>query len=199
MTPIRDATSLPGGPAPSDLLSAPSCVRSGRNPHEVATQFEALLLKNMVESMRKTTMPEDEQSGGQLVEQLIDDALAGHLPKSAGIGLASFHHGVGVAQDVLVLVDRVLLQTQRRELGEASVCKAGLHDQLEPLRHVGRGEQLGELFVDALRRDDRQALAHPSDRLPSTALPRLRIVPRNAGDDRVERWRDRRARRECRR
>lgn len=88
MTTINDAMRAPGGPG-SDLLSAPSGVRSGRNPKEVATQFEALLLRNMVESMRKTTTQEDEQSGGQLVEHLIDDALAGHLAKSGGIGLAS--------------------------------------------------------------------------------------------------------------
>jgi len=96
VSPIRDAISpgpsalQPGDPARSDLLSAPSGVRSGRNPHEIATQFEAMLLKNMVEAMRKTSMSDDDQTGGQLVDHLIDDALANHLAKSGGIGLASF-------------------------------------------------------------------------------------------------------------
>lgn len=90
MKAIGTTPSAPTAPVTSDLLGSPSGTRSGRNPHEVATEFEALLLRSMVESMRKTTTAEDEQPGGQLVEHLIDDALAGHLAKSGGIGLASF-------------------------------------------------------------------------------------------------------------
>jgi Rod binding domain-containing protein len=79
----------PVGPAMPDVLGDPSGLRSGRDPKEVATQFEALLLKNLVEAMRATT-GEPEASGGQLVDHLIDDALAGHLARSGGVGLAAF-------------------------------------------------------------------------------------------------------------
>ncbi len=89
MRPVSGGEHRPIAPGGADLLADPSGMRSGRNPQEVATQFEALLLKSLVEAMRATT-GETEQSGGQLVDHLIDDALAGHLARSGGVGLASF-------------------------------------------------------------------------------------------------------------
>jgi len=59
----------------------------------VATQFEALLLRNMVAALRKGASWESEESGGQLVDHLIEDALANHLAKSGGIGLAALVAG----------------------------------------------------------------------------------------------------------
>jgi flagellar protein FlgJ len=56
---------------------------------ETAREFEALLLKQLVSAMRATTMTEEE-SGGQLVDHLLEDGLASHLARSGGIGLGDY-------------------------------------------------------------------------------------------------------------
>lgn len=58
---------------------------------KVAQEFEALMLSRMVESMR-TTVPESglfpRGSGQQLYDHMMDQALADHLSKSGGLGIA---------------------------------------------------------------------------------------------------------------
>lgn len=47
------------------------------------------MLRQMVEALRKATrMGDEEESGQQMTEHLIEDALANHLAKAGGIGLA---------------------------------------------------------------------------------------------------------------
>jgi hypothetical protein len=81
------------------------------------------------------------------------------------VRLGVLHDGVGVTQDVLVLVHRVLFQSEGQQLGEELLREAGLDDELEPERGLLREQQLVELVADPLRRDDRQAFAHPLDRV----------------------------------
>jgi Rod binding domain-containing protein len=64
----------PGSPSPGEL-------------EKVSQEFEALLMRQMVEAMRKTTGAE-ESEGNQMVDHLIEDSLANHLARSGGIGLA---------------------------------------------------------------------------------------------------------------
>src|SRR5690606_37895955 len=54
----------------------------------VATEFEAMMLRGMVEAMHRSARIADEEAGGQLVDHLIVDALADNLAKAGGIGLA---------------------------------------------------------------------------------------------------------------
>jgi hypothetical protein len=77
-----------------------------------------------------------------------------------GIGLASLHHGIGVAEDILVFVNRVLLQPQRRKLGEDQIREARPDRELQPPRRHRRHQQLVELVADPLRRHDLDPLAH---------------------------------------
>jgi len=61
---------------------------------KASQEFEALLLRQMVEAMRKTVGAE-ESSGNQLTDHLIDTALADHLASSGGIGLSETLAGLG--------------------------------------------------------------------------------------------------------
>lgn len=56
---------------------------------DAAVEFEAVMLRQMVEALRKATkMGGEEESGQQMTDHLIEDALANHLAKAGGIGLA---------------------------------------------------------------------------------------------------------------
>lgn len=55
---------------------------------EAAQEFEAVMLRQMVEAFRRAARTGDEEEGSQMTEHLIEDALAGHLAKAGGIGLA---------------------------------------------------------------------------------------------------------------
>jgi Rod binding domain-containing protein len=75
----------PGEPAENDGRPDPEAVR------ETAREFESLLLKQLVAAMRATTMDDEENpSGGQLVDHLIEEGLANHLARSGGIGLGDY-------------------------------------------------------------------------------------------------------------
>jgi Rod binding domain-containing protein len=59
------------------------------NVRDMAQQFEAVMLRQMIEAMRSSTrMGGEDESGSQMTEHLIEDALANHMAKSGGIGLA---------------------------------------------------------------------------------------------------------------
>lgn len=56
---------------------------------DAAVEFEAVMLRQMVEALRKATkVGGEEESGHQMTDHLIEDALANHLAKAGGIGLA---------------------------------------------------------------------------------------------------------------
>lgn len=58
---------------------------------KVAQEFEALMLSKMVESMRKTVPKSGlfpKSSGQNLYDHMMDQALAEHLSKSGGLGIA---------------------------------------------------------------------------------------------------------------
>jgi flagellar protein FlgJ len=85
-SPMTPPVSLLGAPA---LTSPRAAVPDDDAVRETARQFEALLLKQLVAAMRATTMSEEE-SGGQLVNHLLEDGLANHLAQSGGIGLGDY-------------------------------------------------------------------------------------------------------------
>ena len=58
------------------------------NVRDAAREFEAVMLRQMVEALRSATKMGEEESGNQMTDHLIDDALANHLAKAGGIGLA---------------------------------------------------------------------------------------------------------------
>lgn len=72
----------------SPVLGNPSGLRNG-DVRQAAQEFEAVMLRQMVEALRKAArMGGEEESGHQLADHLIEDALASHLARSGGIGLA---------------------------------------------------------------------------------------------------------------
>ena len=68
-------------------------------------------------------------------------------------------HGDGVAEHVLVAVDRIVLEAQRRQLGQEVLGEAGVDEEPQPGRRAVDDDQLVQLVADALRRHDRQAVA----------------------------------------
>jgi Rod binding domain-containing protein len=85
-------------PAPSSDAQAPGGavgreIGGTRQPgvKEVASEFEALLLQQLVAAMREGTTAEGEGGpGSQLVDHFIEQGLAGHLASAGGIGLARY-------------------------------------------------------------------------------------------------------------
>lgn len=69
---------------------AATFTRPGDEPDlaEVATQFEALLMKQLVVAMRDSVKLGGESEPNVMTEHLIEDALATHLAQSGGVGLA---------------------------------------------------------------------------------------------------------------
>ena len=87
------------------------------------------------------------------------------------------HHCEGVAVHVLVPVDRILLQPERRQLGEELVGELRLHRQIQTFGGAGRRHDLHELVLDALARNDSQPAPlrpHRLDEGPLRRHPELR-------------------------
>ncbi len=87
MRPVENAhASTAGRMAP--VLGNPTAPRNGDVRH-AAQEFEAVMLRQMVEALRKAAKAgAEEESGGQLTDHLIEDALATHMAKAGGVGLA---------------------------------------------------------------------------------------------------------------
>jgi|GEM_PF-3219914 len=64
--------------------------RPGDDPElaEAATQFEALLMKQLVVALRDSAKLGGDGDENVMTEHLIEDALATHLARSGGVGLA---------------------------------------------------------------------------------------------------------------
>ena len=79
-------------------------------------------------------------------------------------------NGDRVSQHVLVVMQRVLLEGQRRQFRQEMVGQSGLDQFPQRPGNVGPHHQLGELLSNALRRNDLEALAHPPHRRPGLGL-----------------------------
>ena len=55
---------------------------------EAANKFEALLIHNMLKSMRKTTMSEDKSNDRAIYDDMLDEKLADSVMQAGGIGIA---------------------------------------------------------------------------------------------------------------
>lgn len=64
--------------------------RSGDDPKakEAANKFEALLIHNMLKSMRRTTMAEDTSNERALYDDMLDEKLATTMMEAGGLGVA---------------------------------------------------------------------------------------------------------------
>ena len=71
--------------------------------------------------------------------------------------------GDRVAEHVLVAVDRVVLEAQRRQLGQEVLGEAGVDEEPQPGRRAVDDDQLVELVADPLGRHDRQPVAPLDD------------------------------------
>ena len=88
-------------------------------------------------------------------------------------------HGDGVAEHVLVPVDRIVLQAQRRQLREELLGQTGVDQKPQAGRRVVDGDQLVELVADAFRRDDLETGGHALHGVDERGF-RLELV---AGDE----------------
>ncbi len=78
------------------------------------------------------------------------------------VGLVDDRQGVG--EDVLVAMDRILLQLQTRQLWEEVLGEAGVDEESEPGCRGRHGEQFTQLISNALGRHDGQPLVVPLHR-----------------------------------
>lgn len=89
----------------------PSRVKRGGDLHAVAEEFEGVMLQEMVKAMRATTTADgSEPKDDQMTDHLITEALAGHLAKAGGIGLARYlapEEAATGADDTLKIQGRV--------------------------------------------------------------------------------------------
>lgn len=72
--------------------------RNGQTKLEqVSEEFEAVMLREVVKSMRATTSLDgsEQQQGSAMLDEMMDDALAGHLARSGGVGLAQYLETIG--------------------------------------------------------------------------------------------------------
>lgn len=94
LSPIRTSTA-------SAQLAAAHQAEKGQRLHDANTDFEALLLRQLVVALRKTIPQSESQSGlsasNKMYDHFIEEGLAQHLADAGGIGLA----------DVLALQNRV--------------------------------------------------------------------------------------------
>lgn len=87
MRPVENTYAATAGRM-APILGNPSAPRNG-DVRQAAQEFEAVMLRQMVEALRKAAKAgAEEESGGQLTDHLIEDALATHMAKAGGIGLA---------------------------------------------------------------------------------------------------------------
>ncbi|MCC6620501.1 MAG: rod-binding protein [Deltaproteobacteria bacterium] len=88
----------------------PGRVRRAGDLRSVATEFEAVMLQELVKAMRATTsLDGKEQKGDTMVEGLVDDAMAQHLARAGGIGLADYLTGLtGLAEPARQSADDTL-------------------------------------------------------------------------------------------
>ncbi len=119
-------------------------------------------------STHHLVMVERDALGRDLSGRGLADVVEQTRQPQHRIGLQPLDDRERVPQDVLVTVDRVLLELQRRELGEELLREPGLDQQRQPGTRRLAQQQLLELLPDALRRDDPEAFAHPLDRLDDT-------------------------------
>ena len=100
--------------------------------------------------------------------------------------------GDRMAEHVLVPVDRVVLEAQRRQLGEEVLGEAGVDEEPQPRRRTVDDDQLVELVADALGRDDLQpvtAILHRGDQFGHRLEAEAGDEPRRRGASAVGRHR----------
>lgn len=91
---VGGALSAKGDDKLKNLQNSLTTVKQGTSSYddaaarEVANKFEALLVHNMLKSMRKTTMAEDTSNSRAIYDDMLDEQLADTMIKSGGLGIA---------------------------------------------------------------------------------------------------------------
>jgi murein DD-endopeptidase MepM/ murein hydrolase activator NlpD len=80
--------------APKPLRDTPSPAAERAKVAELAQQFEAMLMNQMVQQMRKSLLDEDESEGtgfgASTMRETFDTEFAGYLARAGGVGFAGF-------------------------------------------------------------------------------------------------------------
>ena len=80
------------------------------------------------------------------------------------------NHGEGVRKNILVFVMRVLLDGERRELGNELCRKTALNQAIQRLFHMIPDHELAELCTDPLCRNNRKPFPHSNDGLEGNGV-----------------------------
>lgn len=89
-TPVMQAFALN---ASRSLSEAPTPAAERAKVAELSQQFEAMLMLQMVQQMRKSLLDESEQTegfGGATMQETVDSEFSGFLARSGGVGLGDF-------------------------------------------------------------------------------------------------------------
>jgi murein DD-endopeptidase MepM/ murein hydrolase activator NlpD len=79
--------------ASRSLSEAPTPAAERAKVAELSQQFEAMLMLQMVQQMRKSLLDESEQTegfGGATMQETVDSEFSGFLARSGGVGLGDF-------------------------------------------------------------------------------------------------------------
>lgn len=79
--------------ASRSLSEAPTPAAERAKVAELSQQFEAMLMLQMVQQMRKSLLDESEQAegfGGATMQETVDSEFSGFLARSGGVGLGDF-------------------------------------------------------------------------------------------------------------
>ena len=96
-----------------------------------------------------------DRTGGGLAD-VVEERREAQGPVRAGL----LDYGDGVGKDVLVALDRVLLEGERGKLGNELLGEPRVDEEPEALGGHREDEQLVQLVADALSGDDLEARRH---------------------------------------
>ena len=97
------------------------------------------------------------------------------------VGIGALDDGDGVGEHVLVPVDGILLEPQRRQLGQELVGQTRLHEEPETLAGLLDDEEPVELVPDALSGNDLQPPAQGAHRVDQFSVGHERVASDEAG------------------
>ena len=133
-------------------------------PHELLYVVNDLgRIAQLLHSLAGHPRPDDvvvmkmDPAGTDRTRQGLADVVEERSQAQSPLRTCLLDDGDRMRENVLVPLDRVLLEGERRQLGQELLGQPSVDEEPEPGRRAGQHEQLVELVPDPLPGDDREA------------------------------------------